>query len=231
MALLGHIATVQSDPEAALEMALSRDFDLILLDLGMPKMDGFEVLRLLRSREAESEQAPLPVVAVTGYASDADRLRCLAAGFNEHLTKPIQASTLSATIERILGRSAAPGSAESDAQRLRATVRRWSESRSGSRAFAPTVTEDFALRSAQFIETMRQIAREEKNEKRGELVRAARALASSAEFLGALHLAGMSRELEAKAAAGDWADLMAAVAAVDHEHQAVLTLLFEATPR
>lgn len=226
VSLLGHHATVQDDPEHAVELALSGQFDLMLLDLGMPHIDGFEALRLLREREAALERAALPVIAVTGYSSEADRLRCLVAGFNEHLSKPIQASTLAAAIGRVLGIAGQdqPGAGASDAQRLRATVRRLAEVKPSDRGFAPTVTESFALRSAQLIETLRAAVQAADAD---DGVRAARALKSSAEFLGALRLAGMSAQFETTALAGDWQQASSVLAAIDNEHQAVLTLLFE----
>jgi CheY-like chemotaxis protein len=227
--LLGHVATIQNEPRRAVEMALSGDFDVLLLDLGMPQLDGFEALRLLREREARADRKPLAVVAVTGYASDADRLRCLAAGFNEHLTKPVQAASLTAAIEHVLGEANAAGSAptrDSDAARLRATVRRLREVKPDDRAFAPTVTESFALRSAQLIEALRDALRE----RDGEAVsRAARALKSSAEFLGAMRLASMSAELEQLAERTLWEQADAQLAAINNEQQAVLTLLFESS--
>jgi CheY-like chemotaxis protein len=229
--LLGHTAVIEADAEQAVELALSGDFDLMLLDLGMPRIDGFEALRRLREREAASERAPLPVIAVTGYASESDRLRCLMAGFNEHLSKPVQAATLAAVIARVVGGRDGPSKAagavqESDAERLRATVRRLSGVKPGDRQFAPTVTESFALRSAQLIETLRQAvtAREADSASR-----AARALKSSAEFLGALRLANMSAELDQACGAGAWDAATDLLTRIDHEHQAVLTVLFEST--
>lgn len=226
--LLGHRATVQNDPATSLELALTGEFDVMLLDLGMPRMDGFDVLRQLRDREAAQGRPHLPVIAVTGYASDTDRLRCLAAGFNEHMSKPIQASSLGAAIRRVV---ATPTRREnstpaSDADRLRATVQRLGEVRPGDRAFAPTVTESFALRSAQLIETLRNAGDRKDLE---QTTRAARALKSSAEFLGALRLAQMCVEYEAGAASGGWDALPNQLQGIDHEHQAVLTLLFEST--
>ena len=227
--LLGHQAVVSNDPAQALTLAGNGTFDLLLLDLGMPNMDGFDVLRQLREHEAAQSLRPLPVIAVTGYASDADRLRCLAAGFNDHLSKPIQASGLSAAIERVIAagrpgaRAAAPAS---DAERLRATVQRLAEASPGDRAFAPTVTESFALRSAQLIETLRAAATRHDLD---QTQRAARALKSSAEFLGAMRLAQMCSEYDNAAQQGNWSTLGERLQAIDHEHQAVLTLLFEST--
>lgn len=231
--LLGYAVTAENDPERAVELALSGEFDVMLLDLGMPQADGFEVLRRLREREAESDRTPLPVIAVTGYASEADRQHCLMAGFNEHVSKPVQAATLDASIARVLAAHDA-GSAEGalprdcDAERLRATVRRLSEVKPDDRGFAPTVIESFALRSAQLIESLRT-AIDTRDGEQGS--RAARALRASAQFLGALRLAGMSGDLDAavRAArdAAQWNAARELLAAIDREHQAVLILLFE----
>lgn len=225
--LLGHQPTVQTQPQLSIEQALSGQFDLLLLDLGMPGMDGFDVLRQLREREAAAGRAPLPVIAVTGYASDADRLRCLAHGFAEHLAKPIVAGALAGAIERVLSERSATVHAPTDADRLRATVARLREVKPGDRAFAPTVTESFALRAAQLIEGMRN-AHEMQDSARSH--NAARALQASAQFLGALHLAQMCTQYDALALEGRWDELPALLEAIDHEHQAVLTLLFESKP-
>lgn len=226
--LLGHVATIQNDPRRAVEMALTGEYDVLLLDLGMPQLDGFEALRLLREGEARAERTPLAAIAVTGYASDADRLRCLAAGFNEHLTKPVQAASLGAAIEHVLGprAQAAPAARDSDAERLRATVRRLRDVKPDDRAFAPTVTESFALRSAQLIEALRTALDERSVDA---TCRSARALKSSAEFLGATRLASMCAELEQHASARRWDNADALLAAINNEQQAVLTLLFESS--
>lgn len=229
--LLGHTAVIEADAERAVELALSGEFDVVLLDLGMPRIDGFEALRRLREREAAGQRPPLPVIAVTGYASESDRLRCLMAGFNEHLSKPVQAASLAAVIGRVVsgrseGAEAFGAVQESDAERLRATVRRLSSVKPGDRQFAPTVTESFALRSAQLIETVRHSVAAADAEP---AARAARALKSSAEFLGALRLARMSGDLDQLCMAGRWDAAAELVTRIDHEHQAVLTLLFESS--
>ncbi len=228
LSLLGYDAQAEGDPERALAQAGSGAFDVLLLDLGMPGLDGFEVLHRLREHEAQAKRRPLAVVAVTGYASESDRLRCLVAGFNDHLAKPIQAATLSATLERVLGEAAASeiDPTNSDVSRLRATVRRLNESRPGDRSFAPTVTESFALRSAQLLEALR---RAQQQRDASSMVRTAQALKASAEFMGALRLAQMCLQLEHPALQGDWQAVEAALGHMTDEHQVVLTLLFEST--
>jgi len=223
--LLGHHATVETHPEAALQLAVDGEFDLMLLDLSMPELDGFAVLRLLREHETRTQRAALPVIAVTGYASDADRARCLEAGFADHLSKPIQARVLTDAIERVLGQGVASVKPDTDAGRLRETVRRLNEDKNGDeRGFAPTVTEKFALRAAQFIDEMRRGAQHGEAEL---IKRSARGLKASAEFLGATRLSQMCSELGARAGQDDWSKVAEAITAIDHEHQAVLTLLFE----
>ena len=105
LSLLGHQARVLNDAESALQTAYARGCDLMLLDLGMPHPDGFEILRRLREFEAANDAPPLPVIAVTGYASESDRLRCLMAGFTDHLAKPIQARHLLEVLGDVLARA------------------------------------------------------------------------------------------------------------------------------
>jgi CheY-like chemotaxis protein len=227
-ALLGHVCTVETQPERALELATQGDFDVALLDLNMPQMDGFELLRRLRAAEQAAGRAPLPVIAVTGYVAENDRLRCLMAGFNEHLGKPIHVSALGAALQTLALRQSQsrPGSDPSDAQRLRDTVQRLSSMKPGERDFAPSVVETFALRSAQLIEALQEALRAADT---ASWHNAAQALAASAEFLGATRLAHMSHDIAARNPAGG-GDLVQRLHAIESEHQAVLTVLF-ARPR
>ncbi len=77
----------------------SESIDLILMDIQMPEMDGFECLENIRARPAI---ANLPVIAVTSCASDADRKKALKAGFTAHLEKPIDIDTFLPQINRYL---------------------------------------------------------------------------------------------------------------------------------
>ena len=75
-------------------------FDLLLLDIHMPELDGFEVTEEIRRRERES-LGHLPIVALTARSRSEDRDRCLAAGMDEFLTKPFRADDLWAVIDRL----------------------------------------------------------------------------------------------------------------------------------
>ena len=101
---MGHEPTVVGDGRDAIEAWSSRPFDLILMDIQMPVMDGFAAVVAIRAREREIG-GRVPIVALTAHAMKGDRERCLEAGFDDHLTKPILASGLSQVIERWASRN------------------------------------------------------------------------------------------------------------------------------
>ena len=89
--LLGHQATVLHDGRDALTVALSHAPDLILLDIGLPGMDGYEVARRLR---ATRETEKIRLIACTGYGREDDVRRINDAGFDGYLVKPVSAAQL-----------------------------------------------------------------------------------------------------------------------------------------
>ena len=93
------VATADSAP-AALRLANERAFDVIISDIGMPEMNGYELAESLRSR---AEYQGIPLIAVTGYSEYDDRSRALQSGFNAHLTKPIDPSELLKLMNELLG--------------------------------------------------------------------------------------------------------------------------------
>ncbi|CAN5370306.1 hypothetical protein BH09PSE6_BH09PSE6_04880 [soil metagenome] len=98
----GHVITVVGNGREALDALERDDFDLVLMDVQMPEMGGFEATAALRERERASGKAPMPVIAVTAHAMRGDRERCIAAGMNGYISKPFQPPTLVAEIERVL---------------------------------------------------------------------------------------------------------------------------------
>jgi PAS domain S-box-containing protein len=101
---LGHQVTVAHDGPAALEAARSAAPEIVLLDIGLPGMDGYEVARRLRE---EARGAGPALVALTGYGQEEDRRRSRAAGFAQHLTKPFEPAALERLLET-LGRTSPP---------------------------------------------------------------------------------------------------------------------------
>jgi two-component system, sensor histidine kinase and response regulator len=93
----GHVVDLAENGKQGAEMALSKFYDLVLMDMMMPVMDGLEATRQIRSHEMG---ASLPIIAMTANAMQGDRERCLAAGMNDYLPKPIKSAQLQALLER-----------------------------------------------------------------------------------------------------------------------------------
>jgi CheY-like chemotaxis protein len=102
----GHQVVVAGDGCAALEISAAQAFDLVLMDLQMPRMDGLQATRAIRERENGSSRR-LPIVALTAHAMQSDREQCMEAGMDGYLTKPVRARELVEEIERFAARGAA----------------------------------------------------------------------------------------------------------------------------
>jgi len=88
-------------------MAVLRDqaVEMLVSDLGMPGADGFDLIRRIRWQEDRRGRPRLPAIALTAYASAEDRERALAAGYDAHVTKPVDAGELAAAVARLAPRS------------------------------------------------------------------------------------------------------------------------------
>jgi two-component system, OmpR family, response regulator len=94
--VLGHEVQIAHDGPAALDGVESYQPDLVLLDIGLPHMDGYEVVRQMRARATLQN---VTVVALTGYGADSDRERARQAGFDHHLVKPVNFQAIAALFE------------------------------------------------------------------------------------------------------------------------------------
>src|SRR5262249_29492288 len=90
---------VAANGKIALDALQQRTFDLLLTDVQMPEMDGFELTAAVRQEEKEGQR--LPIVAMTAHAMKGDRERCLKTGMDGYIAKPIQASELVQMIEHL----------------------------------------------------------------------------------------------------------------------------------
>ena len=97
----GHSVMLASDGEEALEKIRHTAFDLVLMDLQMPRMDGFQATRAVREREKGSRQH-LPIIAMTACAMKGDPEKCLAAGMDGYLSKPIRRAELLDAIDALV---------------------------------------------------------------------------------------------------------------------------------
>jgi signal transduction histidine kinase/CheY-like chemotaxis protein len=98
----GYSVTVAPDGRAAVEAFQTGGFELVLMDVQMPRMDGFEATAAIRERE-KLTGGHIPIVAMTAHALVGDQEKCIASGMDGYVSKPIRTSELFATIEKMLG--------------------------------------------------------------------------------------------------------------------------------
>lgn len=105
MELAQHGAKVTgvTSAEAALQSLSQDNFDLLISDIGMPEMDGYDLIREIRKQEGGTRK-PIPAVALTAYARVQDRMRAILAGYSTHVTKPVEANELVTVVASLAGR-------------------------------------------------------------------------------------------------------------------------------
>jgi signal transduction histidine kinase/DNA-binding response OmpR family regulator len=114
----GHRVTIAGNGREALAALQRHAVDVVLMDVQMPEMGGFEATAAIREQEAPTG-THLPIVAMTAHAMKGDRERCLAAGMDEYLTKPLDSRTLCAMVERMAaGRAGAAAFAPAEQEPL-----------------------------------------------------------------------------------------------------------------
>jgi len=103
---LGHTVTFAANGSQALQSIKTNVYDLVLMDVQMPEMDGLEATRAVRAWEAGKSH--VPILALTAHAMDSHREECLAAGMDSYVSKPIQFELLQAEIERLCASTVEP---------------------------------------------------------------------------------------------------------------------------
>lgn len=104
----GHMVTVANNGQEAIDLLRTEPFDLVLMDVQMPVMDGFEATTTIRQMEAREKlhansRSPIPIIAMTAHAMKGDRERCLECGMNGYLSKPIRTRELDVALSEFFG--------------------------------------------------------------------------------------------------------------------------------
>lgn len=100
---LGHSGALAGDGEKALQLVQQQPFDLMLLDINMPKLSGEDTLRALRAQERRTGEQRLPVLMVSGHHGEETRRHFLDLGANGFLEKPLALVTLQAELAQLVG--------------------------------------------------------------------------------------------------------------------------------
>jgi CheY-like chemotaxis protein len=97
---LGHSVEIANDGAEALALLARNRFDAVLMDCQMPDIDGYMATRQIRDGQVPGLDRRVPIIAITAYAMPSDRERCIAAGMDDYVSKPVSLEELSATLER-----------------------------------------------------------------------------------------------------------------------------------
>ncbi len=105
---MGLTADAAANGREALETLKTLPYDLVLMDVEMPEMDGLEATRLIRDPQSAVRNRNIPVIAMTAYAMQGDRERCLEAGVNDYISKPVSIRALGRILEKWLPKDPTP---------------------------------------------------------------------------------------------------------------------------
>ena len=214
---LGHRADVVANGIEALEAVKLVPYDIVLTDLQMPEMDGFEACRKIRMLENERGHKS-SIVALTAHAMKEDRDRCLAWGFDDYISKPINPQELRAVLGRIANgaqalRSVEPATHSADSLRVLDVTEALAQVE-GDQQLLGEITRIFQAARPKLLEEIRRAAARSD----GHLVaRTAHFLASSLGHIGAQRARAVSQRVEELAELGDSRELAEALAGLESE--------------
>ena len=204
---MGHVPVITGNGQEAVDAYATQSFDVALMDVQMPVMDGLAATAAIREREARNPGGRrLPIMALTAFAMRGDRERCLGAGMDEYLTKPIKPEDLSAALGRLLGDyrtatvplAAAPAEGEPTPEGFdfTAALKYVGDDRELLDELLGIFAEDAPLR----IEAIRQAIA---GGNTTELMREAHTLKGALKVLGATTASGLAMALEEASRGGD----------------------------
>ncbi|TVP81771.1 MAG: response regulator [Puniceicoccaceae bacterium] len=211
---MGHEVTVVEDGAEAVEAYVKGEFDLILMDVEMPNVDGLEATRRIREVEQAEGKTPVHIVAITANAMDEDRQACMDAGMNDYISKPFRTDRL----QRVLGEVDAALDAGDDGgikPTVEVEVRAWLKSLSPEdRSDMLEAAKVFSDSLEEELVELRRSVRERDEYKLGRYAHQVKGVASVFE---ARELLAAAESLEAEVKAGEnWTRLQQKASALEN---------------
>lgn len=229
---LGAVVLVAQNGREALEQLSAGGVDLVLMDCRMPVMDGYQATRHWREREVSEGRSRLPVVAMTANAMSGDRERCLEAGMDDYLAKPVSVSDIRGVLERWLhpGREPAPDGTGAPVDPVAADSAQLID-RQVLSELRELLDEEFEQLVATFLANspahLEQIQKAAGQRDLAALVNPAHSLKSSSANLGASSLASLARSIEQAAREGSSEAALLGCEAISDVHAATCAVLVE----
>ena len=194
---------VARDGREAVSMNSTHTYDLILMDCQMPQMSGYEATGVIRQQEREQQLPPIPIIAMTANAMSEDREKCLAAGMDDYLSKPVKTQELQKTLAQWLIYDTLPQTADNTSaagEIVEQTTQYPLIDQQVLASLKELMEEEFPALINSYIEDapklLADILSSSKEADREVLVRAAHTLKSSSNNLGAIKLAMIAETIE-----------------------------------
>ncbi|WP_422450574.1 response regulator [Endozoicomonas sp. ALB091] len=223
---LSHIH-IAEDGREAVNMSRHQTYDLVLMDCQMPEMSGYEATGLIRQREREQQLPRIPIIAMTANAMAEDREKCLAAGMDDYLSKPVKIDHLRERLAHWLIHDTPPQTGTPKAAEKNRTIASKPDlskqhpliDQSVFNALQELMEEEFPVLINSYLEDapklMADIKFSSKDADREVLVRAAHTLKSSSSNLGATQLAMIAADIEKEGKASQLAEASALIASLE----------------
>ena len=219
----GYDVTATANGRELLSAIRAEAYDLILMDIFMPEMDGFEATAAVRA--LPDARARIPIIAMTAYAVESDRERCLAAGMSDYISKPIHKQELIETVKRWLEKSKYVGNehrnADGSTDALNISVLEILEHDAGH----DTMVELVRAYVGETAEAIQRLDAAVATDDLQVIEREALALKTGAATFGAIHLHRQCESLELACLAGDRARARSIAATLPRAAQATCHLL------
>jgi two-component system, sensor histidine kinase and response regulator len=191
---MGHIAVLAQNGKEALALASAEKFDLVFMDVQMPEMDGMAATGAIRKHESKNGLARLPIFAMTAHAMKGDRERCLEAGMDGYITKPVRFSDIEQTLSGVAQAPVAPVAPDKPA----APTASWDKTEAldrigGDEELLEELCQIFLEESPKLLQKLRQAVAAGDSDG---VTRAAHSLKGESSYLGAGGASQAARQLE-----------------------------------